>query len=132
MEQLTATLTAVADPTRRAILQRLADGPATVTELTKPFRISQQAVSKHLAHLESAQLIEKHRRGRHHVCTLRAKPLQQVADWVEGYRRCWEQNFERLDALLAELQAGRSPSAASPSTAKTRPKPSARTPKRKP
>lgn len=132
MEQLTATLAAVADPTRRAILQRLADGPATVTELTRPFRISQQAVSKHLAHLEGAQLIEKQRRGRHHVCTLRAKPLQQVAEWVEGYRRCWEQNFERLDALLAELQAA--PSSASPTSSAppstTRPKPSPR--KRKP
>lgn len=114
MEQLTVTLAAVADPTRRAILQRLADGPATVTELGKPFRISQQAVSKHLAQLAAAKLVDKRRVGRHHVCTLRAKPLQQVADWVEGYRRCWEQNFERLDALLDELQGRSRPARAEP------------------
>jgi DNA-binding transcriptional ArsR family regulator len=104
VDPLSATLAAVSDPTRRSILQRLADGPAAVGELAAPFRISQQAVSKHLACLEKARLIEKRREGRLHVCSLTAAPLKDVAEWTEGYREIWEQNFRRLDTLLEELQ----------------------------
>lgn len=105
VEALTRTFAAVADPTRRAILARLADGPAAVGELARPFRMSQQAVSKHLALLEDAGLIVKHKVGRRSVCALDARPLEQVADWAEGYRRQWESAFRRLDLLLDELKA---------------------------
>ena len=104
MDSLGTTLAALADPTRRSILERLANGPATVGELAGPFRISQQAVSKHLAYLERARLVEKRREGRRHVCTLSAVPFQEVADWVEHYRHFWEQSFNRLDDYLRELK----------------------------
>ncbi len=104
MEALSRTLAAVADPTRRSILRRLAGGPAAVTDLARPFRMSQQAVSKHLACLERARLIRKRRRGRLHMCILNPAPLKEVAAWIEGYRRFWEENFQRLDALLDELK----------------------------
>jgi DNA-binding transcriptional ArsR family regulator len=104
VDALSLTLAAVADPTRRSILRRLADGPAPVGSLAKPFRISQQAVSKHLAYLERAKLIEKRRDGRLQICTLDPKPLKQVAEWTEVYRRYWEARFEGLDALLDELK----------------------------
>src|SRR5262249_20414648 len=102
---LTLTLAAVADPTRRSILRLLVDGPAPVVDLARPFRMSQQAVSKHLACLERARLIERRRDGRLNVCTLTPAPLKEVADWAEGYRRFWEATFQRLDAVLEELQA---------------------------
>lgn len=98
------TLAAVADPTRRSILRRLAGGPAAVTDLARPFRMSQQAVSKHLACLERARLIEKRRRGRLHICTLKPEPLKEVAEWTAGYRRFWEARFRNLDALLDEMK----------------------------
>ena len=99
------TLAAVADPTRRSILRRLASGPASVGDLALPFDMSQQAISKHLALLERARLIHKQRTGRVHVCMLDARPLQEVADWAAEYQRFWEEGFERLDALLVQLQA---------------------------
>ena len=105
VDTLSQTLAAVADPTRRAILQRLVEGPAPVLELARPFRMSQQAVSKHLAYLEKAQLIEKRRDGRLHICTLNPEPLEEVAAWTEDYRELWEKNFQRLDTLLDELTA---------------------------
>jgi len=104
VDSLGTTLAALADPTRRSILERLANGPATVGELAGPFRISQQAVSKHLAYLERARLVEKRREGRRHVCTLSAVPFREVADWVEHYRHFWEQSFDRLDDYLRELK----------------------------
>ena len=104
VDSLSVTLSAVADPTRRAILKSLVDGPAPVTELARPYRMSQQAVSKHVAYLEKARLIEKRRDGRLHICKLTPEPLKEVADWTEKYRRHWEVNFQRLDALLDELQ----------------------------
>jgi DNA-binding transcriptional ArsR family regulator len=107
VDTLTLTLTAVADPTRRAILKRLAEGPAPVRELAEPFRISQQAVSKHLACLERARLISKRRDGRLHICKLEPKPLAEVAEWTERYREFWEPRFAKLDALLDELQKER-------------------------
>ncbi len=105
VDSLSVTLSAVADPTRRAILQSLVDGPAAVTELARPYRMSQQAVSKHVAYLEKARLIEKQRDGRLHICKLTPAPLKEIAEWTEKYRQYWEANFQRLDALLDELQA---------------------------
>lgn len=105
MDSLSNTLAAVCDPTRRAILRRLADGPASVGDLAEPFDMSQQAVSKHLAYLERARLIQKRRRGRVNYCALDAAPLHAVADWAEGYRANWEANFQRLDALLDEMKS---------------------------
>ena len=105
VDQLSLALAAVADPTRRAILRRLAAGPAPVGDLARPFQISQQAVSKHVHLLERARLIEKRRRGRLSICSLDPTPLREIAEWTEGYRRCWEENFQRLDALLEELKA---------------------------
>ena len=106
-QNLDDALIALADPTRRAILHRLAEGPAPVRELAEPFRMSQQAVSKHIAYLESAHLVEKRRDGRLSICTLDPKPLKEVADWAEEYRANWEANFARLDAVLEELKATR-------------------------
>jgi len=105
VDSLTVTFNALTDPTRRSILQRLAGGPASVNELAGPFRISQQAVSKHLACLERARLIEKRREGRRHFCALAPAPFKEVADWVEDYRQFWEQSFDRLDDYLKKLQS---------------------------
>jgi len=105
VDSLSLTLAAVADPTRRSILHRLTAGPATVGDLARPYRISQQAVSKHLACLERARLIEKRCDGRLHICTLNPAPLKKVAAWTDEYRRFWEESFERLDSFLDELKA---------------------------
>lgn len=105
VDTLSTTLAALADPTRRSILHRLAEGPAPVRDLAKPYRMSQQAVSKHIACLESAHLIEKRRDGRLHICTLDPKPLKEVADWAEEYRANWEANFARLDDVLLEMKS---------------------------
>ncbi len=104
VDSLSTTLAALADPTRRSILGRLADGPATVGELAGPYRISQQAVSKHLAYLERARLVEKRREGRRHVCKLSPAPFRELADWVAHYRRFYEESFDRLDHYLRELK----------------------------
>lgn len=104
-DTLTHTFSALADPTRRAILTRLADGEASVTELAAPFAMSLPAVSKHLKVLERAGLIERGRAAQWRPCRLRAEPLRDVADWVERYRVLWEERFDRLDAYLQELQA---------------------------
>ncbi len=104
VDSLTSTMAALADPTRRSILGRLADGPATVGELAAPFRLTQQAVSKHLSVLERAELVEKRREGRRHVCSLRAAPFREVADWMERYRPMWEERMDRLDDSLRALQ----------------------------
>ncbi len=105
VDSLSATLSALSDPTRRAILSRLVAGPATVGELAEPFHMSQQAVSKHLAHLERARLVEKRREGRRHVCSLRPAPFKEVSELVEHYRVFWEQALYRLDAYLRATQA---------------------------
>lgn len=104
VDSLSATLAAFADPTRRLILARLTLGPASVNDLAKPFRISQQAVSKHLACLERAKLIVKRKDGRRHICNLKAEPFRQVAQWMEQYRRIWEESFDRLGAYLKDMQ----------------------------
>ena len=103
-ERLSSTLAALADPTRRAILARLAAGESSVTELAKPFRMSLPAVSKHLKVLERAGLIARGRSAQWRPCRLDAAPLREVADWVDGYRRYWDARLDRLDDYLIELQ----------------------------
>ena len=108
-DPLSTTLSALADPTRRAILARLASGEATVTELAEPFEISLPAVSKHLKVLERAGLIARGRAAQWRPCRLEAAPLKDAADWIEPYRRFWEESFDRLDEYLKEVQAGKKP-----------------------
>ena len=102
--RLDATFAALADPTRRAILARLASGEASVTELARPFRISQPAISKHLRVLERAGLISRSRDAQRRPRRLEASPLAEATDWLERYRELWEQNFQRLDALLEQMK----------------------------
>lgn len=104
-DQLSTTFAALADPTRRAILGRLAQGEASVKTLTAPFDLTQPAISKHLRVLERAGLIEQGRQAQWRPRRLRAGPLREVATWLELYRRHWEESFERLDVVLSELQA---------------------------
>jgi DNA-binding transcriptional ArsR family regulator len=103
-DQLSNTFAALADPTRRAILARLARGEATVMELAEPFALSLPGVSKHLKVLQRAGLITQGRQAQWRPCRLEAGPLAEVATWVEHYRRFWEGNFDRLDDYLRELQ----------------------------
>jgi len=103
-DPLSSTLAALAYPTRRAILARLAAGETSVTELAEPFAMSMPAISKHLKVLERAGLITRGREAQWRPCRLEAAPLKGVADWVEHYRRFWEESFDRLDAYLVELK----------------------------
>jgi DNA-binding transcriptional ArsR family regulator len=103
-DQLSHTFAALADPTRRAILARLATGEASVTELARPFDMSLPAISKHLKVLERAGLIAQGREAQWRPRTLRAEPLKEAADWLEEYRQFWEQSFDRLEQYLGELQ----------------------------
>ena len=104
-DPLSTTFAALADPTRRAILARLATGEATVKDLSAPFDMSQPAISKHLRVLERAGLIEQGRQAQWRPRRLRAGPLRDIADWVNQYRRHWEESFERLDAYFREVQS---------------------------
>ena len=106
-DQLDATFAALADPTRRAILARLASGEASVAELAEPFAMSQPAISKHLKVLERAGLISHVRDAQRRPRRLEAKPLADATEWLEGYRRFWEDNFQRLDALLEDMKTPR-------------------------
>lgn len=105
-DHLSGTFAALADPTRRAILARLSAGEATVTELAEPFRISLPAVSKHLKVLERAGLIERGREAQWRPCRLRTERLQEVDEWVDQYRRFWEERLGRLDEYLRQIQTG--------------------------
>jgi DNA-binding transcriptional ArsR family regulator len=105
-DPLSTTFAALADPTRRAILERLSQGESSVGELAAPFEISLPAVSRHLKVLEHAGLIERGRSAQWRPCRLQAAPLRQVDEWVEAYRRHWEARFDRLDDYLRELQEG--------------------------
>jgi len=106
-DQLSVIFGALADPTRRAILVRLADGDATVTELAEPFSISLPAISRHLKVLERAGLISRSRSGQWLSSTLVAAPLKEATDWMEQYRQFWDENFDRLDAHLRRVQQRR-------------------------
>src|SRR3954462_5376720 len=103
-DELSATFQALADPTRRAILARLAQGEATVLELAEPFDLSFPAVSKHLKVLQKAGLISQGRRAQWRPCRLEAAPLHDAANWMEDYRQFWDESYHRLDAYLHELQ----------------------------
>jgi DNA-binding transcriptional ArsR family regulator len=103
-DQLSSTFAALADPTRRAILARLAGGEAAVTELAEPFDMSLPAVSKHLKVLERAGLIARSRDAQWRPCHLEPAPLKEVADWIGHYRKFWEESFDRLDEYLRELE----------------------------
>ncbi len=109
MDLLSRTFSALADPTRRAILARLADGDATVGELAEPFEMSLPAVSRHLKVLTEAGLIERSTEAQWRRCSLRGEGLRAAADWIEFYRRFWEQSFDRLDAFLARTAAKPAP-----------------------
>jgi DNA-binding transcriptional ArsR family regulator len=101
---LNRTFAALADPTRRRILEHLAGGDRCVTDLAQPHRMSLPAVSKHLRVLENAGLIRRRRKGRVHSLKLQAKPMRQAQQWIEEYRKFWEESFDRLDEYLKELQ----------------------------
>jgi DNA-binding transcriptional ArsR family regulator len=108
-DRLNATFLALADPTRRAILARLALGEASVNELAEPFDMSQPAISKHLKMLERAGLVSRGRDAQRRPCRLEARPLEAAYLWIERYRQMWDVSFERLDTLLEELQAAKKP-----------------------
>jgi len=108
LDPLSATFAALADPTRRAILARLSSGETSVTELARPFAMSGPAVTKHLKVLERAGLISRSREAQWRPAKLEAAPLKAVTEWLEFYRRHWEQSFDRLDDYLAELQRKKS------------------------
>jgi DNA-binding transcriptional ArsR family regulator len=108
-DRLDATFAALADPTRRAILARLARGDASVLELAAPFDMSQPAISKHLKVLERAGLISRGRDAQRRPCRLEGRGLEVAADWLDEYRRFWEESFEALDAVLEEIQRTRRP-----------------------
>ncbi|TMD43686.1 MAG: helix-turn-helix transcriptional regulator [Chloroflexi bacterium] len=103
-DHLSAVFTALADPTRRAILARLSQGEAMVTELAEPFKLSLPGVSKHLKVLQRAGLITQGRKAQWRPCRLEPRRLKEAADWVNEYKRFWEESFDRLDDYLAELQ----------------------------
>ncbi|MGQ0484765.1 MAG: ArsR/SmtB family transcription factor [Hyphomicrobiales bacterium] len=105
-DRLSTTLSALADPTRRAILARLATGEASVKKIAEPFAMSLPAVSKHLKVLEHAGLVTRTREAQWRPCRLAPAPLKDVASWLEQYRRLWEERFDRLDAYLKEIQKG--------------------------
>ena len=106
-DHLSTTFAALADPTRRAILARLVSGEASVTQLAEPFAMSMPAISKHLKVLEHAGLIARSRDAQWRPCQLDPAPLKDAADWLEHYRRFWEESFARLDKYLGELQTGK-------------------------
>ncbi len=105
MDQLTETFGALADPTRRAILARLASGETSVTDIARPFEMSMPAISKHLKVLERANLITRSREAQKRPCRLEAAPLKAAADWIGTYREFWDERFDRLDQYLAEVQS---------------------------
>jgi DNA-binding transcriptional ArsR family regulator len=105
-QQLDATFSALADPTRRAILARLSQGERTVKDLAEPFPMSLPAVSKHLKVLEQAGLIERGRDAQWRPCRLQVQPLKEASEWIDHYRRIWETSFDRLDEYLRELRTG--------------------------
>lgn len=122
-DHLSATFSALADPTRRAILARLALGETSVKELAEPFDMSPPAVTKHLKVLERAGLISRGRHAQWRPCALKAAPLREVSDWVEQYRRHWEERLDRLGEYLQELQAQETVTPAAPRAGRKQRKP---------
>ena len=108
-DQLSVVFAALADPTRRAIIARLADGPATVNEIAEPFALTLPAISKHLKVLERAGLISRGRQAQWRPCTLEAEPLREATEWMNRYRQFWEPSLTRLDAHLKSLMRGSPP-----------------------
>jgi DNA-binding transcriptional ArsR family regulator len=98
------TFAALSDPTRRAMIERLSHGPASVHGLTEPFALSQQMISKHIAYLVRARLVVKKKRGRESVCTLRPEAIKTVSEWAMNYRRFWEESFDKLDVVLQQMK----------------------------
>ena len=104
VDKLGATFAALSDPTRRAMIQRLALGPASVHRLTEPFALSQQMISKHVAYLVRARIVIKTKRGRESVCTLRPEAIKTVSDWAISYRRFWEESFDKLEVVINQMK----------------------------
>lgn len=104
VDQLSSAFAALADPTRRAMVHKLTLGPATIHALTQPFNLSQQMISKHVACLVRAQIVVKQKRGRESVCSLSPAAIKSVADWAIDFRRFWEENLDKLDAVLREMK----------------------------
>src|SRR5208282_228646 len=104
VNKLDTTFAALSDPTRRALIKRLSQGPASVHGLTKPFALSQQMISKHIACLVRARIVSKAKRGRESVCTLRPEAIKTVSDWAIRYRRFWEESFDKLDVVLSQMK----------------------------
>jgi DNA-binding transcriptional ArsR family regulator len=104
VNNLDTTFAALSDPTRRAMLERLSRGPATVHGLTEPFDLSQQMISKHIAYLVRARIVIKTKRGRESVCTLRPEAIKTVSDWASRYRRFWEESFDKLEVVVSQMK----------------------------
>ena len=104
VDRLGTTFAALSDPTRRAMIERLAQGPASVHGLTEPFALSQQMISKHIAYLVRARIVTKTKRGRESVCRLRPEAIKTVSDWAFSYRRFWEEGLDKLDAVVREMK----------------------------
>ena len=104
VDSLGTTFAALSDPTRRAMIERLSHGPASVHRLTEPFALSQQMISKHIAYLVRARIVIKTKRGRESVCRLRPGAIKTVSDWAFNYRRFWEESFDKLDVVLKEMK----------------------------
>src|SRR5579885_1099391 len=104
VDRLDTTFAALSDPTRRAMIERLSHGPATVHGLAEPFALSQQMISKHIAYLVRARLVTKTKRGRESICTLRPQAIKTVSDWAIGYRQFWEESFDKLDAVVKQIK----------------------------
>jgi DNA-binding transcriptional ArsR family regulator len=104
VDKLDTTFAALSDPTRRAMIERLSHGPASVRGLTEPFDLSQQMISKHIAYLVRARIVVKKKRGRESVCTLRPEVIKTVSDWANNYRRFWEESFDKLDVVVKKMK----------------------------
>jgi DNA-binding transcriptional ArsR family regulator len=104
VDQLSTTFAALSDPTRRGLIERLSQGPASVHGLTDRFALSQQMISKHIAYLVRARIVIKTKQGRESVCTLRPEAIKTVSDWASSYRRFWEESFDKLDVVVNEMK----------------------------
>src|SRR5512142_3533090 len=104
VDRLGTTFAALSDPTRRAMIERLSHGPASVHGLTEPFALSQQMISKHIAYLVRARIVIKTKRGRESICTLRPEAIKTISDWAISYRQFWEESVEKLDAVVKQIK----------------------------